>query len=66
VSERHFGWPSYLALLVAVTVACEFVFEWVGLSPFELSSFVVFLFFTIIWDFFAGETPSRERREEEA
>jgi hypothetical protein len=63
--ERHFGWLSYIALLVGVGVATEYVFELVGLSPFELWSIVGFILFTIVWDFFSGDTPSHERREEE-
>ena len=63
MKERHLGWPTYLALLVGITLIVEWLFEVIGLSAFDLTGAAIFIVLMMIFDFFTGATPSQEQRK---
>ena len=62
---KHFGWLSYLALLIGVTVAVDLMFDVVGFSKASVFWVVGFVTLTIVTDFFTGDSPSQAKREEQ-
>jgi hypothetical protein len=54
-----------LAILLGVTAAVDIAFDVFGFGKANLVGVLLFVGFWIVWDLFAGETPSQRQREEE-
>jgi hypothetical protein len=65
VSERHIGWPTYLALLIGITAAVDWIFDLLSLSEFTWGGVLFFAACMILLDFLTGDTPSQDRAEGE-
>ena len=61
--ERHLGWPSYLAILIGLTVLVDQLFDFLGLGEASAAWVVGFVLLTILVDLFTGQAPAQEREE---
>ena len=65
MNDRHLGWPTYLALLIGITAAVDWIFDLFGLNDFTWGGVLFLAACMIFFDFLTGDTPSQDRQEGE-